>query len=84
MFGDTIRNMPTQFHVEATFQAIITHPDYDASSITNDIALLKFDQPITFNNYVRPICLSTLTEETTHYSGCYAIGWGRLMYNGGW
>ena len=83
VFGDTIRSAPTANHVERTFSAIFTHPDYDAAAIQNDVALLKFDTPITFNDYVRPICLATLEEETDHYTSCYAVGWGRLTSGGG-
>ncbi|XP_072025139.1 uncharacterized protein [Amphiura filiformis] len=82
VFGDTIRNEPTQYHVEVEFSAIITHPDYDDDLTRNDVALLKFKEPITFNDCVRPMCLSTLTAETDHYTGCYNVGWGRLEYNG--
>ncbi len=83
VFGDTIRNAPTQYHVEVEFSAIFTHPDYDAVAIQNDVALLKFKEPITFNDYVRPICLATLIEETDHYTDCYAVGWGLLTAGGG-
>ena len=85
VFGDTIRSQPTQHSTEVRFSAIFTHPDYDDNNILNDVALLRFTEPITFNDYVRPICLATLQEETQHYdeTDCYAVGWGRLVYQGG-
>ena len=40
----------------------------------NDIALIKLQTPITFNDYVQPICLP---EADSDYSGSYvATGWG--------
>lgn len=33
------------------------HPEYNPSNLYNDVALLKLQRPIEFNNYVRPICL---------------------------
>lgn len=33
------------------------HPQYDYTTLFNDIALLKLQRPADFTNYVRPICL---------------------------
>lgn len=38
-------------------EAIIIHPEYNASTLYNDIAILKLETPVQFNNYVRPCCL---------------------------
>ena len=62
---------------------ILTHPDYDPYTALNDLALVQFTEPVTFNDRVRPICLATLQEETTHYSDCWAVGWGALIVGGG-
>lgn len=36
---------------------IIVHPEYNATSYFNDIAILKLSRPIEITNYVRPCCL---------------------------
>lgn len=35
----------------------IRHPDYILPAKYNDIALIKLDRPVTFNQFVRPACL---------------------------
>uniref|UniRef100_A0A915J981 Peptidase S1 domain-containing protein n=1 Tax=Romanomermis culicivorax TaxID=13658 RepID=A0A915J981_ROMCU len=37
-------------------EQIILHPDYDFE--TNDLAIIKFEKPIPFNDYVRPLCMA--------------------------
>ena len=36
---------------------IISHPNYNSNSMTNDIALIRLEQPISFNNSTQPIVL---------------------------
>ncbi|KAK7072085.1 Testisin [Halocaridina rubra] len=38
--------------------SVTTHPDYDDISQNNDIALVYLGQDVTFNNRIKPICLS--------------------------
>jgi len=37
----------------------IVHPDYDRTTTSNDIALLKLNRNVDFNENVHPICLPT-------------------------
>ncbi|XP_037031091.1 limulus clotting factor C-like isoform X2 [Bradysia coprophila] len=36
---------------------IFIHPNYNASNLVNDIAIMRLATKATFNNYVQPICL---------------------------
>ena len=57
----------------------IKHDGFKVPSKYNDIALVKIDGPVQFNNYIRPACLpQSRTIETKHV---IASGWGRLNYN---
>jgi len=54
------------------------HPEWDSFSLSNDLAILKLDEPIdwaSFNGNARPSCLATSGD----YSGQTALvsGWGR-------
>jgi secreted trypsin-like serine protease len=44
-----------RFYVQS--QNYIIHPDYSQELIRNDIALLKLDRPVVFNEFVQPIKL---------------------------
>jgi len=52
----------------------IKHPDYDASSILNDISLIKLEKPIQFTKTISPICLPNGTY-TNIGSVCFLTGW---------
>jgi hypothetical protein len=41
----------------------------------NDIALLKFHQPVSYSSSVKPICLPSNTE--IDKTVCAITGWGR-------
>ncbi|XP_001600824.4 uncharacterized protein LOC100116291 isoform X3 [Nasonia vitripennis] len=56
---------------------IILHPDYVDISFVNDIALLRLEKPLTFSDYVRPVCLPT--SEPKIGTTCTVTGWGQLF-----
>lgn len=53
------------------------HPKYNPITVDNDIALIELDEPVYFNDYLRPICLPDPTHVTPAGTRCYAVGWGR-------
>ena len=49
-------------------ERVIKRPDYDTTSINNDIALLRLASDVEFNNNVIPACLPTdRTQQYTDY-----------------
>lgn len=54
------------------------HEEYKIPSKYNDIALLKLENPIKFNMYVRPACLAETFDVGTEK--VIATGWGRTEY----
>jgi len=58
----------------------IQHEHYDDQTLANDIALIRLPSPLTFNDYIQPICLSAFSAR----AGCRttAVGWG-LTSSGG-
>ncbi|KAF4073797.1 hypothetical protein AMELA_G00247520 [Ameiurus melas] len=64
---------------EYEWENIIIHPNYNTSSLQNDIALIKLKKAITFNNNVRPVCLMEAEKEARFLGKkCTVTGWGRL------
>merc|ERR1711983_75877 len=60
-------------HVETAF----VHP-YFSPEQSSDIALLKLDSPLEFNDYVQAIALPTNTEALeSSYVGCVESGWSQ-------
>uniref|UniRef100_A0A8C4F937 Peptidase S1 domain-containing protein n=1 Tax=Dicentrarchus labrax TaxID=13489 RepID=A0A8C4F937_DICLA len=64
--------------VTRTVTQIINHPSYDSSTNDNDISLLKLSSPVTFTNYIRPVCLAA--SGSTFYNGTdsWVTGWGTI------
>jgi hypothetical protein len=57
---------------------IIRHPDYKPPAKYNDIALLKLDRRVEFNDFIRPACL--YARDTFDVNKTVATGWGRINY----
>ncbi|XP_054684515.1 transmembrane protease serine 2 [Grus americana] len=63
-------------------QQIISHPDYDADSKDNDVALMKLETPLSFTDTVRPVCLPNPGMMFQPNQQCWISGWG-AEYQGG-
>ena len=86
VFGDiaTREGAPGTPHrqvVEAAYWFV--HPDYtttgyeDYTGVTvNDLALVRFVEPVKFTDYVRPACVSASADEVEDYEQCHVAGWG--------
>jgi hypothetical protein len=59
-------------------EEVIRHPQYKPPAKYNDIALLKLDHPVEFNESIRPACLHT--TDTFPINKTVATGWGRIEY----
>uniref|UniRef100_T1IUY0 Peptidase S1 domain-containing protein n=1 Tax=Strigamia maritima TaxID=126957 RepID=T1IUY0_STRMM len=68
-------------HFEVPLSAVIIHPNFDYPSLRNDVALVRFRKPITFQEHVLPICLPRPNEDFTSQTA-FATGWGRMYEDG--
>uniref|UniRef100_A0A3Q2EES9 Peptidase S1 domain-containing protein n=1 Tax=Cyprinodon variegatus TaxID=28743 RepID=A0A3Q2EES9_CYPVA len=57
---------------------ITIHPDYNSSTVDNDIALIRLSEPVNFTSYISPVCLAA--SDSTFYSGVesWVTGWGNI------
>ena len=78
--GSIYRSEPDINRETATIRTITLHPDYQTFYYGNDLALLTLDLPVTFTNYVRPICLHHIDDVVPLSSTCYSTGWGLTQY----
>ena len=61
---------------------IILHPNYDSDSSDNDIALLKLSSPVSFTDYIRPVCLAASGSVFNNGTDSWVTGWGRIQEGG--
>ncbi|CAK8680120.1 unnamed protein product [Clavelina lepadiformis] len=62
--------------------SITIHPDYNSSSLENDIALIKVHGDIIYTSEARPICYSSASQSSTTDppagTTCVIMGWGNI------
>ena len=61
---------------------IIRHEDYKVGSYNADITLVKLASPVTYNAYIKPVCLPDQDQNEVVGEKCYVTGWGRLQEGG--
>ncbi|XP_053311982.1 acrosin-like [Spea bombifrons] len=61
-----------------TIKEKIQHEKYDPETESNDIALLKLNKPIIFDDYTQPACLPAKQAILSKMDDCYIAGWGVL------
>ncbi|XP_038565964.1 serine protease 33-like [Micropterus salmoides] len=65
--------------VSRTVSKIIINPNYDVYSNNNDIALLQLSSPVTFTDYIRPVCLAADGSVFKAGTTCWVTGWGNIQ-----
>ena len=58
------------------------HPSYDSKSNDNDIALVRLEEPLTFNEEVKSICVPASDTKTPQGKQCSIAGWGARKFLG--
>ncbi|XP_077334447.1 chymotrypsin A-like isoform X1 [Lithobates pipiens] len=53
-----------------------SHPQYNARTFVNDIALIKLSSPATLNDRVSPVCLAAFSDVFNAGERCLTSGWG--------
>ncbi|GFU54398.1 serine proteinase stubble [Nephila pilipes] len=64
-------------HVERRIYVMVIHPEFDQITYENDLALLRFQEPVKLQANIVPVCLPHDMDDIT---GRIAVvtGWGRL------
>ncbi|XP_050968027.1 trypsin-1 [Labeo rohita] len=64
--------------ISRTVRTIIVHPYYNSNTNDNDIALLRLSSTVTFNNYIRPVCLAAQSSVFSAGTSSWITGWGDI------
>ncbi|KAL2095348.1 hypothetical protein ACEWY4_010067 [Coilia grayii] len=64
--------------VSRNVSEIIIHPDYNTDTGNNNIALVRLSSPVTFTDYIRPICLAAATSIYHTGTSTWVTGWGTI------
>lgn len=70
---------------------VIRHSDYEQATMKNDIALMRLKSSLSFNRWVRPICMPSKEKVSTDSNWkqgpaegtlCSTLGWGAIREKG--
>lgn len=68
--------------VKRNLKQIIPHPNYNDFTFDNDIALMELDSPVTYSDYIKPICLPAPQHDFPSGSTVWITGWGATREGG--
>ena len=64
-------------------QRIIFHPQHQAKTLQNDIALLYLENDIKYDDaHIQPICLDENDADSAVSENCVTTGWGKEVLKG--
>ncbi|XP_036944128.1 prostasin-like [Acanthopagrus latus] len=78
ILGRNALNSTSPNELIRTVSRLIRHPAYNINTLDNDIGLVKLSSPVTFTDYIRPVCLAAYGSVFEHDSFCWATGWGHI------
>nr|XP_015204206.1 PREDICTED: coagulation factor XI-like [Lepisosteus oculatus] len=79
VYAGILRQKETRSAEYYGVEKILMHSEYDQGDQENDIALLKLDRPITYDDSKWPICLPNKAKEKEFWGQkCWISGWGKL------
>ncbi|CAJ0967528.1 unnamed protein product [Ranitomeya imitator] len=58
--------------------SVYNHPKYSSEGHEYDIALVKLSSPVTYTNYIQPICLPSASVTFPCGMECWVTGWGNI------
>jgi len=60
---------------------VITHQEFDPKTFENDLALLRFHEPVVFQPNIVPVCIPQEDQDLVGETA-WVTGWGRLYEDG--
>lgn len=76
--GRQARQGPNPNEVSRTVAQIIIHPNFSSNTFDNDICLVRLSFPVTFTNYIRPVCLAASNSSFHTGTESWVTGFGML------
>ncbi|XP_051986604.1 trypsin-like [Xyrauchen texanus] len=64
------------YEIKRNVAKFIVHPSYNSNTNDNDITLLHLSSPVTFNDYIRPVCLAAQNSVFAPGTSSWITGWG--------
>ncbi|XP_061703012.1 transmembrane protease serine 9-like isoform X2 [Syngnathoides biaculeatus] len=69
---------PNPHEVRRRIIEIIQHPDFNSRTLDNDLAMLRLSSPVTFTDFIRPVCLAEAQSSFFTGTDSWVTGWGTI------
>ncbi|KTG33552.1 hypothetical protein cypCar_00002657 [Cyprinus carpio] len=67
------------YEISRNVISIIVHPSYNSQTSDNDIALIHLSSTVTFNDYIKPVCLAAQNSAFPSGTSSWITGWGDVQ-----
>lgn len=64
-------------HEDRAVSSIILHPEFDETTLSADIALLRLVSPVVQRAHIDVVCLPTQNRKIDISASCFLTGWGK-------
>jgi len=81
IIGDHDRRKTEPHQITRTIAKVFIRDDFVKRTFNNDIALIKLNREIEFNDFIRPVCLPTLDRSYNGHNTT-VVGWGKQTEGG--
>ncbi|KAM3917751.1 serine protease 33-like [Leptodactylus fuscus] len=78
--GDYQLQIHNSHEVLSDVQRIIVNPEYNGAGTPGDIALIQLSSPITYTEYILPVCIPTASMKFSAGDNCWVTGWGNTGF----
>lgn len=78
--GRLTQNGSNPHETSRTVIKVIKHPKYN--SLDQKLALLQLSSPVTFTDYIKPVCLAAAGSVFVDGTESWVTGWGTISNKG--
>ncbi|XP_056392699.1 serine protease 33-like [Hyla sarda] len=64
--------------VESNVESIIVNSEYNGAGTPGDITLIKLSNPVTYTEYILPVCVPSASMSFLAGTNCWVTGWGNI------
>uniref|UniRef100_A0A8C5H4T1 Peptidase S1 domain-containing protein n=1 Tax=Gouania willdenowi TaxID=441366 RepID=A0A8C5H4T1_GOUWI len=68
--------------LKRNLKKVIPHPNYNSFTYDNDIALMELNSPVTYSDYIQPVCLPAAQHSFPVGNMVWITGWGATREGG--
>ncbi|XP_077129932.1 serine protease 27-like isoform X2 [Ranitomeya variabilis] len=76
VLGDYQLQISNAHQITSSVESIIVNSLYSGSATPGDIALIKLSSPVTYTEYILPVCVPPGSMSFSDGTNCWVTGWG--------